>query len=236
MSTSGHSILKALPGRLRQVGRNSGFTLLELIASLVLLGLLTSIFGMGLVAAMQSHEFSRSNTQLAQKAQMALTRISRELMELTEIEAVSSKASGQDPFIVYFRLLKDDSQPTARQALHYNTADRTVRLYTHFSGSPPLDSAAIAQGDILVDGVQNFLLSYYQGDTGSPWNPGNDFRLLSIIEIRLDMLRPENPNRTEEFSTMVYLRNTRNFGGAAPTTRPVSRDSYSCFIQTACWQ
>ena len=211
----------------------SGFTLLELIASLVLLGLLTSIFGMGLVAAMKSHEFSRANVLLTQKAHLALTRISRELMELAEIEAVSSDAAGDDPSMVYRRLLKGSSQAAARFGLHFNRADQTVRLYTNFTGSPPLGSGTISQGDILVDGVKSFSLNYYQGNTGTAWASGNDFRLLSTIEIVLELMRPENPGQTQDFRTMVHLRNTRNFGGAAPSALPASRDSYSCFIKTA---
>ena len=80
--------------RLQPAGCN-GFTLLELVVSLLLLGLLTAIFGLGLVGAMQSHEFSRGNAQLTQKAHLAMKRISRELSELTEIETVSNPAGGQ---------------------------------------------------------------------------------------------------------------------------------------------
>ncbi len=227
---------KAIPGRLGILGRHSGFTLLELIASLVLLGLLTSIFSMGLVAAMKSHEFSRSNAQLVQKAQLAVTRISRELMELTEIEAIYDEAAGQDPFIVYRRLSKNDSQATSRTGLHFNPADHAIRLYTDFTGTTPLTAGSISQGDILVNGVQALMLDFFQGDPSNPWNPGNDFRLLSTIEVRLKLLRPENPGHTQDFSTIVHLRNTRNYGGAAPAARPVSGNSYSCFIKAAGWK
>ena len=234
MAINRYGIYKVLSGRLHFSAHNAGFTLLELIASLMLLGLLTSIFGMGLVAAMKSHEFSRTNTMLVQKAQLAMARISRELMELTEIEAISDEATGQEPFIVYRRLLKNNPLQTSRMGLHFHPADHSVRLYTNFSGTAPLSGATIAQGDILVDGVHAFGLGFFQGDTSTPWNSGNDFRLLSTIRVELNLTRPESPDHTQDFSTIVHLRNTRNFGGAAPTTRPVSRNSYSCFIHTIC--
>ncbi len=211
----------------------SGFTLLELIVSFLLLGLLTSIFGMGLVGAMKSHEFSRANAQLAAKSQLAMARISKELMELTEIEAISNASAGDDPFILYRRLVRDNHQATGRMGLHFNTADQTVRLYTGFTGSGSLDGTTSAQGDTLIDGVDSFSLSYFQGDTGTTWNSGNDFRLLSTIEIQLSLERPENPGQTQSFTALVHLRNTRNFGGATPSARPASRDSYGCFIASA---
>jgi prepilin-type N-terminal cleavage/methylation domain-containing protein len=208
-----------------------GFTLLELIISLVLLGLLTSILGMGLVAAMNSHEFTRSNTQLAQKAQLAIARITRELTELTEIEALSDENGGDEPFILYYRPSEGQEQAVKRMGMHYSPSDLRLLLYTDCTDSAPLSSDTADGADVLVDQVDSFSLSFFQGDTGMPWTWGNDFRLLSMIEVRLTLQRPENPDRTQLFSTMVHLRNTRNFGGATPANLPVSRDSYSCFIK-----
>jgi len=195
---------------------------------LVLLGLLTAIFGMGLVAAMKSHEFSRANVQLSQKGQLAMARITRELMELTQIEAIANTTAGEDPYIVYNRLLVGNDQTVGRFAIHFNPVDRTIRLYTGLTISPPLNNFTIAQGDILLDGVAAFALTYFQGSDAWAW--GSDPRLLSSIGISLQMQRPDDPARTQSFSTVVYLRNTNNFGGAAPTTTPASVNDYSCFI------
>jgi prepilin-type N-terminal cleavage/methylation domain-containing protein len=208
----------------------TGFTLIELIASLVLLGLLTAIFGMGLVAAMKSNEFNRANVQLAQKGQLAMARITRELMELTQIEAISNAAAGEDPYIVYNRLLEDNEQAVGRFAIHFNPTDRTLRLYTGLTITPPLNNFTIGQGDILLDGVAAFALTYFQG--GAAWTWGSDPRLLSSIGISLQMQRPDDPARSQDFNTVVYLRNTNNFGGAAPTTTPATANEYSCFMTT----
>lgn len=216
----------------RLLGRNGGFTLIELIASLVLLGLLAAIFGMGLVAAMKSHEFSRVNVQLAQKGQLAMARITRELMELTSIEAIADTTAGQDPFIVYNRLPIIGNQPESRFAIHFNPADGAVRLYTNLDPTinPPLDAGTTANGDTLVDGVAGFALDYYSQGSAL-WNWGSDPRLLSSIGVTLQLRRPDAPTRIQNFNTVVYLRNTDNFGGAAPDT-PRSINDYSCFIAT----
>lgn len=203
-----------------------GFTVLELIASLVLLGLLTAIFGMGLVAAMQSHEFSRYNVHLAQKSQTAMMRISRELRELTTIEAVNS---GGDPFIIYRRTDPSNQQSTVRYGLHFDSAGDNLLLYTALDANiGALNATTTGSGDILINHVRGFSLQYFQGS--SPWTWGSDFELLSSIQVNLQLIRPEKPDRTEDYSTVIHLRNTNNYGGAAPTTRPVSRDDYSCFV------
>jgi len=208
-----------------------GFTLLELIASLVLLGLLAAIFGMGLVAAMKSHEFNRTNTQLAQKAQLAMTRISRELMELTDIVAITG--AGDDPFIIYRRVDPSISppQPADLYGLHFDPATQNLLLYSGLNPSVTrLDGSTTGNGDVLISHVQNFSLAYFQG--GGTWSWGSDFELLSSIEVNLNVIRPDRPSVTQNFSTVVHLRNTNNFGGAAPTHRPATRGDYSCFIHT----
>ena len=208
---------------------NDGFTLLELLASLVLLGLLTAIFGMGLVAAMQSHEFNRNNAHMSQKSQSALMRISRELMELTVIEAINTGAG--DPFIIYRRTDPTNSQATERYGLHYDTSNDNLLLYTALAPTiTTLNSSTSGSGDILINRVRNFSLQYFQGS--NPWAWGSDFVLLSSIEINLQLMRPENSALTEDFTTVIHLRNTKNYGGAAPTIRPATRDDYSCFIDT----
>jgi prepilin-type N-terminal cleavage/methylation domain-containing protein len=208
---------------------NKGFTLLEIIASLVLLGLITAIFGMGLVAALQSNEFSRSNVQISQKAQLAMMRISRELLELTQIEAVST--ASDDPFIIYRRIDPSHDRAFDRYGLHYEPGSGNLLLYTNLSdGITTLNGTTAVNADILIDNVNSFALSYFQG--GDPWSWGSDPALLSAIGVTMQLTRPERPTHNHDFSTVVHLRNTENYGGAAPTTRPVSRDDYSCFIKT----
>ena len=204
-----------------------GFTLLELIASLVLLGLLTAIFGMGLVAAVQSHEFNRNNVHIAQKAQSAIMRLSRELMELTAIEAISTAAG--DAFIIYRRTDSTNSRATMRYGLHFDSGSDRLLLYTALDPNiTTLNSSTTGNGDVLINRVRNFSLQYYQGS--GLWTWGSDFALLSSIRVHLQLNRPENPDVTEDFSTEIHLRNTNNYGGAAPTNRPVSRNDYSCFL------
>ena len=72
------------PGQRAHKG-DSGFTLVELIFSLVVVGILASIAGMGVVSAISGYAIVRENVSLSQKIQLAATRIQRELLELTAI-------------------------------------------------------------------------------------------------------------------------------------------------------
>ncbi len=213
--------------------QTQGFTLLELIASLVLLGVLTAIFGMGLVAAMKSNEFSRTNVQLSQKGQLAMARINRELMELTDVIAASEAESSQDPFIIYERMAAGNNQGAVRFCLHLDSTGRTLWLYSDLPVTVnQLTQLSGHQGDILVDGVHSLALSYHMGGSGT-WSVGAKLELLSTIHVALRLNRPEASHRTQDFNTTVHLRNTNNFGGATATATPASREDYSCFISTA---
>jgi prepilin-type N-terminal cleavage/methylation domain-containing protein len=214
------------------IGWQAGFTLLELVVSLFLMGLLTAIFGLGIVHAVEGYQFSRTNVHLAQKSQLAMARMRRELMELTDIVAVSG--AGEDPFIIYERLVQGNTPSVARLGIHHHRASATIRLYTDLSPAVThLDDSTIDQGDLLIDGVDSLSLAFFQGE--DPWSPGNDLQLLSTIGLDITLARPDKPGATQDFQTRIYLRNTNNFGGAAPTTTPVSRADYNCFIHALLW-
>lgn len=208
--------------------RSSGFTLIEIIASLALLAVLTAVFGLGLVRVMEVFAFNRANVQLAQKAQPAMMRMARELMELTRIP--DNQVAGDDPFIIYTRA--DISQPDVRMGIHFHPGDGRIRLYTGLDPTvTTLNGDTINQGHVLIDGVSAFSLQYLKG--ADSWSIGSDpLDRLSTTRINLRLLRPDSPGRTQDFTTLVQLRNTANMGGAAPTQTPASINNYSCFIQS----
>ena len=66
---------------MRRENRQKGFTLIEMIAVLVLVGILASGAGLGIVTMVQGYLFSKDNAEISEKAQLALSRINRELLE-----------------------------------------------------------------------------------------------------------------------------------------------------------
>jgi prepilin-type N-terminal cleavage/methylation domain-containing protein len=191
--------------------KEAGFTLIEMIASLALLGLLASIFGMGLVAAVESYDFSRSNSQIAQKGQMAMGRMIREISELTQI---MNMIGGSDPSIVYDRIEEINGvTTTSRFGLSFDSASRQVRLYENLSGQ--LDDETIDStdtGDVLVEGVKDLVLHYFQGTNELSIWPFSEAP--ATMQITLSLERPDSSGHTQDFTTLIHLRNNGNDGGA----------------------
>lgn len=178
----------------KMMKKQAGFTLIEMIAVFLIVGVIATVAGMVIVTGMKGYLFAKDNLSISQKAQMAMTRMNRELMELFDVSTAESSR------ITYQRL---DGTGTVTQTIYLDEADEKVKIA---SGSTPSD------GDILVDHVSEFTLTYYKG-TGF-WVAGtDDIQELSAIGIDLDLKRFED-ERIIEFSTMVSPRNNKNYGGA----------------------
>ncbi|BBO66985.1 hypothetical protein DSCA_09150 [Desulfosarcina alkanivorans] len=198
--------------------RDAGFTLIEIIVSLVIAGILASVAGMGIVSAISGYAVVRENVDLSEKIQLAGTRIQRELLELTDIDDWNATR----PYIVYY------SATGRRQAIA--RAGDTVRLYN--DPGEISDAYLDNNGDILTDHVDSLAFNYFQGD--SNW-AGEDIRELSTIEFSLKLARSEAAGTTMNLTTRVFLRNNDNYGGSAASVpaAPPSGGRYSCFIATA---
>ena len=203
-----------------------GFTLVEVIASLVIVGILGAIAGMGIVTGLRGYLQAKENGHLAQKAQIALTRINRELMELTD---VIDFGDGADSWVIF-------DNPNGRQAIR--KVGNTLQLCILDSTKTNLDGVT---GDTLIDQIdqekpeEGFAIKYKKG-LNLNWVIGDDIDLLSTVNVNFVLRRKEgregNPG-TVHFSITINPRNTANFGGASPTTEPVTANQYQCFVSTA---
>lgn len=66
---------------MRKENRQKGFTLIEVIATLIIVGILAAFAGLGIVSAVQGYMFAKDTAAIGEKAQLALARINRELLE-----------------------------------------------------------------------------------------------------------------------------------------------------------
>ncbi len=134
--------------------RQSGFTVIELILSLVILGIIAAMGALGFTDAVRGYLFGVDNANIAGKAQAALDRMT---LELTHIDfwndstskrqdGVTDSKSSSITFAVDFG---DDRASDASVTLAYNDSQGTVTLNT---GS---------NDRILVDDVTDFELAYY---------------------------------------------------------------------------
>jgi prepilin-type N-terminal cleavage/methylation domain-containing protein len=206
----------------RGFSSQAGFTLIEIIVSLILVGILASIGGMAIVQAVQGYIMTRENSATTQKAQMAISRITREIIEMINIPS--------------------DATATALPINNIN-GNRTIGLN---SGAVKIAFGAdiLANGDILIDNVSTFTLTYYSRNsssgtvvTASTWPATNDITTLTTIDINLQINRAGGGILT--FSNRVAPRNNKNQGGAAPSALPPSAPSYGsgsgCFVATVAY-
>ncbi len=113
--------------------REAGFTLIEIILTLVLIGILSVFAGLFMTSFFSSYFLVKNNTDTAMKAQMAMDRISMELREVTAVSAVTANS-----LITY-------TNPSG--------ANRTIKqVGSNLFLSTPADN-------ILIDDVQAFQLS-----------------------------------------------------------------------------
>lgn len=194
--------------------KESGFTLIEVIVTLILVGIMASVAGLGIVTAVKGYLFAKNNTVIAGKAQVALARMTRELTDLRSIPTPYSTYATANSIMFY----------KALDTVAIGQAGTNIRIGT---------TSVIANGDVLVDQVTGLSFAYQKGS--ATWSPSSDdITLLSHIVISLTMSGAgEGSNYT--FTTTVNPRNNGNAGGTPPPTTPPAAGGGGCFVATAAY-
>jgi prepilin-type N-terminal cleavage/methylation domain-containing protein len=190
------------------VNREAGFTLFEIIISLVILGVMAAVAGMGIVTGVKGYVFTRENAHLSQKTNLAMGRITKEFIEIIDIDSTNVTADS----LVY---------RNARGWHGIGRVNQTIKLRAGMN----LPDAAT--GDILVDNVAGLALSYIKDDGSGnevAWVAGtDDVTLLANIEITLTLNRTDPDGGTISFNTAVNPRNNGNAGGVVVSTGKFSQ-------------
>ena len=198
----------------------AGFTLIEIMVSLVLVGLIAAISGTAVITATRSYLFARENDAITQKAQLALNRLNREFIELSDTRDANSTC------VVY-------ESPYGRRAIA--SVGGAIRYFSDYASA----ICPTSGGDILVDGVQSFSILYNPNPNGtaSLWSQGQDIRNLFALNVLLVLARPDTGGAVS-FYTTVSPRNNNNSGGASLPTAANPPPEYSgreCFVTTAAY-
>ncbi|MBI5194617.1 MAG: prepilin-type N-terminal cleavage/methylation domain-containing protein [Nitrospirae bacterium] len=157
----------------------TGFTLIEVIVSLVLAGIVGAIAVMGVVSIVKGYVFTKINSKTAHKGQTAMVRIVKEL------NFISSVTTGTGTSITF-------------QAYKNGTAGSHSISWTGTANDP-----LILDGDILTDRVSNFALSYRDTYNSAPQTIWTSTR--KVIEFTLTIQGADNVNSS--FTGRVVPRN-----------------------------
>lgn len=126
-----------------KTNRQHGFTLIEIIAVLLLVGMLAATVMVSLVPMVQGLAQVQTNTETAQKARLAMARIERELTTISDLPAIGTAS-------ITYRFLfpvSEDAYMDVQRTLSWDGAGNPVEL----DGVP------------LVDNVADFELNYVAG-------------------------------------------------------------------------
>jgi prepilin-type N-terminal cleavage/methylation domain-containing protein len=129
-----------------------GFTLIELIASLVLLGIIAVIAGMGIVQITKQYVFAQKAGETAQVAQVAMARM---VKELARVRSGSSIGTATAPVSITFA-----TPPSETGTISWSGSDSGTFVKPILMNSLP-----------LIENINNLTLRYYNtyngSDTGS---------------------------------------------------------------------
>ncbi|MFP4571580.1 MAG: type II secretion system protein J [Desulfobacterales bacterium] len=181
---------------MKQQGKNNqGFTLIETIAVIMLVGIISAVLGLAIVQGAKSYVFARSNVSISQKAQLAVARIERELQAIT---AIDSLRSGND-CIRYKRETANQNYRT----IGWNENENRLEMDAAEDADCPVD------GNILIGNVADFLISYEPDGV-------DDLENLHTIDITLTVTRADS-DRTETFDLVVNPRNNGRLNAPGST-------------------
>jgi prepilin-type N-terminal cleavage/methylation domain-containing protein len=189
---------------------NKGFTLIELIASLVLAGILAAVAGMGIVQASKAFLFTRATTELGQKNELAMVRMRRSLINLTDLTAATADT-------ITLKRMNSGNEITEQ----YQLTGTSLNLIVENNGI----------SRVLVDNVQDFSLSY-RNTNNDPWTMGDPVADLAHVGVDLTLAGGNGIN--VQFSDSVVPRNTyiptESAGSATGSTN--GEGNPFCFIKT----
>ena len=157
-----------------------GFSLVEIIAAIVILGLLAVFITTGTVRIIEGYFFSRDNSDTAMRGQIAITRISKELRSIEKVNFGVKRS----------------------MSYSYKRNGKTVSGRTLFwSGitSAPL----MLDQNILVDNVTDFEITYHQGYNDQGNNIWSENKKIIGITLKLKGAS----DHISLFSTRILSRN-----------------------------
>jgi len=208
----------------KNIGRQKGFTLIEVVATLLIVGILAVLGGMAIVQTVNGYMTVKQNSATTQKYQMAMSRINREITEMINISSAASNT------VIPITGTSNCAGTDCVRTIGLNNGAIKIA-----SGS----GTSLANGDILLDNVTGFNIAYCQGsDTSagtvtcsSSWSTGND-QNLSAVKVTVTTA-DSSQTRIE----VIAPRNNGNLGGATPPSSATSArpSGWGCFVATAAY-
>jgi prepilin-type N-terminal cleavage/methylation domain-containing protein len=160
--------------------KTKGFTLIEVVASLVVLAVVVGIGTLFLENVVKGYGFAQSHAHLAQKGQTAIMRLVGDFCRIQSIDA----SSGANTITYTADFSSEGTVATEFHTVAVGVLDPTTLLY---------------DGDVLIDRVSAFALRYYAADGQTEVGPS----VSRLVQVTLEL--EGAGGTTSRFSTRVAL-------------------------------
>jgi prepilin-type N-terminal cleavage/methylation domain-containing protein len=161
-----------------------GFTLIELVTTLILIGMIGAFASFFLYTGIRGFLTSRFSSETALQAQIALDRIGTELRHVQELVNPAPTSTN-----IGFRSLDPVLLPGVRRIV-YNSTNREILL------------SVDGNSNVLLDNVSSFNFSLATGDLNNSGDGNNE---ISEIRVAFTVSSAASGNETG-FSTEIYPR------------------------------
>ena len=176
-----------LPEIIQILRQQAGFSLIETILVLLLLGIMAAVAAFGISKVVTGFMTSRGSVAIAGKGQLALLRLSREFRVITSVTSASATSI---TFVALHPPAVASDPPVAKSY----TVAKSGNTITLNDG---------ANNDILVDQVNSLTLAYYDTYNGTSQTTWASSR--RIIQMTIILNGPESS--TLSFTTRIAPRN-----------------------------
>ena len=155
-----------------------GFTLIEIIISLILVGIIAAFSAMGVTSIVDGFLITKMNAETAQKGQLTMMRLVKEFSCITSIDQAAS-------------------DPTSITYTSYKQGAAGLHVVSWTGDTLTLDS------DILTDNVASFDLGYfdsYNGAKQGAWSSSKKMIQITLnltgannaVSVFVDRVKPRN--------------------------------------------
>jgi prepilin-type N-terminal cleavage/methylation domain-containing protein len=185
--------------KIYKILRNTnGFTLLETVAVLIIVGIMAALGGIGIIQSLEAFTMSRENIVMNQQTQLAVNRITLELQRMDDV------VSGSGSSLTFTSVSRPFGQTCTIQR-----ASGQVTLQV--GGNAP---------SILIENVTAAtpLFTFLQADGSTAWSPASAESQLAEIKVDITVSRPKDILNVSDitFTTRVTPRNNGLPNGPDP--------------------